>query len=352
MKRILIADTYYPDFLKTLDIDPNAWYVDQLSHVLYQSFGTGDFYSRGLAGLGWDAIDIIANCEPLQELWGRNRKLGSTLQDQIDYYRPDVVFLQDLSLVDQLTRQRTYIVAGQCSCPMPADSQIRQFDILFTSFPHYIERFERLGVKAVFNPLGFDPMVLKRTTAPIERDIDVSFVGGVGAPSHWRYGMKVLNAVAEAIPTFKWWGYGAECLPSNSALLDKYQGEAWGLKMYDILRRSKIVLNRHGEVAEDYANNMRMFEATGCGALLVTEQKDNLGDYFAQDEVIDYGSAQHAVDIIRHYLNSRIFMDGTDPAQIAARGQARTLKDHTYARRMETVSDSLLSLKHTVHIPA
>jgi hypothetical protein len=82
-------------------------------------------------------------------------------------------------------------------------------------FPHYVEQFANLGVRAVFNPLGFDPIVLQRTLEPKERDIDVSFVGGVGNPSHWKYGMEVLNAVAEAIPTFKWWGYGVETLPGE-----------------------------------------------------------------------------------------------------------------------------------------
>jgi hypothetical protein len=41
--------------------------------------------------------------------------------------------------------------------------------------------------------------------------------------------------------------------------------------MYRVLARSGIVVNRLGPVAEGAANNMRLFEATGAGALLLTE---------------------------------------------------------------------------------
>ena len=40
--------------------------------------------------------------------------------------------------------------------------------------------------------------------------------------------------------------------------------------MYNILSRSKISFNRHINVAENNANNMRLYEATGMGSLLLT----------------------------------------------------------------------------------
>ncbi len=170
-----------------------------------------------------------------------------------------------------------------------------------------------------------------------DRIHDVVFIGGVGAPGHWTSGMRTLHAVAEAIPTFKWWGYGAEHLPVNSALFQKYQGEAWGLDMYRIMLQSKIVLNRHGEVAEGYANNMRMFEATGCGAALLTEASKNLGTFFELahgfHEVAPYASIDEAIETIKLLIKYG--------AGLAARGQQRTLRDHTYAQRMKTVSDTL-----------
>ncbi len=222
--RILILDTYYPSAIRSMPINPAGTYESELKAILHQSFGTADFYSRNLKALGWDAIVVLANHQHLQQLWASEHDCsGDILRAQIEYYEPDVIFLQDLNL--NIPLQDAKILAGQISCPWPGDENIRKCDVIFTSFPHYVPRIEALGVKAVYVPLAFDPIVLERcanfrpevdmTNIPdLDRQIlkgiwpprihDVVFIGGVGNPGHWRKGMEVLNAVAEAIPTFKW----------------------------------------------------------------------------------------------------------------------------------------------------
>jgi hypothetical protein len=328
--------------LKTLSIDADSTYQVELDKVLKQSFGTADFYSRALKNLGWEAIDIIANEERLQRLWTHEQNgAGNVLLAQIADFKPDVVFFQDLSVCNADTLallKEKYVLAGQCSCPMPSAKLVCQFDVLFTSFPHYVEQFEALGVRAVYNPLAFDPIVVMgRTIQHAGREIDVAFVGGVGNPSHWKYGMEVLETVAKEIPTSFFWGYGYETLPSNSAIRQRYRGQAWGLRMYEILQQSKIVINRHGEVARGMANNMKLFETTGCGALLLTEDAPNLPEFFAYNECAVYKSPKHAVEQIRCLLE-----DFELRKEISMRGQERTMREHTYSKRMETVSRVLL----------
>src|SRR5688572_5898187 len=78
-------------------------------------------------------------------------------------FQPDVVFLQDLSLfgLDALKSLKSkYVLAGQCSCRFEDDEKLKQFDVLFTSFPFYLDRFRKLGINGVFLPLAFDPLVL------------------------------------------------------------------------------------------------------------------------------------------------------------------------------------------------
>ena len=322
--KILILDTYYPQFLETFKvfpqiiINPGASYETELARLMLTQFGTSDFYSRNLKAIGWDADDFIVNCEALMAL---------RPQEPI---KADVLFLQDLSI--NISSWPSELVAGQCSCPWPGDDNIRKCSVVFTSFPHYVARIDAVGSRAVYNPLAFEPSVLSESQPRLH---DCVFVGGVGAPSHWRYGMEVLKQVAERVPSFKWWGYGLEHVGS-AAMRWSYRGEAWGRKMYEIYQRSTIVLNRHGEVAEGYANNMRMFEATGCGALLVTEYAPNIRDFFAEDECVTYKNPNEAVEKIRYYIDH-----DEERAAIAAKGQARTLRDHTYAKRMKTVSDVL-----------
>lgn len=344
--KILIADTYYPAFLKSWAFNHKATHQSELKRLLEFSFGTGDFYSRNLAAIGWDAQDIVWNA-PIRN----------------DVEIPDVLFLQDISID---WRPKGVLIAGQLSCPWPGDEAVRRCDVIFTSFPHYVERIERLGVKAVYLPLAFDPIVLERSGlfrnieigSPYDigrtfymgpgpnRIHDVVFIGGVGNPSHWRAGMETLEHIANTIPTFKWWGYGVETLPANSALRSKYQGEAWGLDMYRIMLQSKIVLNRHGEVAQGHSNNMRMYESSGCGAALLTEYSDNLHEIFAEDEHLHYDSPTDAVRHIKAYLHY-----GKDRERIAANGQKRTLRDHTYAQRMKVVSDTLKAMLGESEMP-
>lgn len=359
--RVLIIDTYYPDFIKSLPFDPSSTYEVELRKVLDRSFGTADFYSRNLRAQGWDAVDIVANHEDLQRMWAKENGRHWTIWDgdilgaQIDSCSPDVVFMQDLSVPFSIVENPC--LAGQLSCPWPGDEIVGRFDILYTSFPHYVPRIEALGVRAVYNPLAFEPSVMERTFTqrgvegfyrgtwdaagkPVRQRIhDVVFIGGVGNPSHWRYGMEVLETVAREIPTFKWWGYGLETLPADSALRRCYQGEAWGTAMYEILLQSKICLNRHGEVAEGYANNMRMFEATGCGAMLLTEAAPNLPELWPPGYAVPYHSPADAVYQIRRYLHYE-----PDRLKIAKFGEVQTLRDHTYAQRMKTVSETLLSM--------
>ena len=76
---------------------------------------------------------------------------------------------------------------------------------------------------------------------------------------------------------------------------------------------------------------MRLYEATGMGALLITDWKQNLHELFEPGtEVVTYRSVEECVELIRHYL--------AHPAEretIARAGQARTLRDHTYRQRVE-----------------
>jgi hypothetical protein len=319
-------------------------YAAELQRLLEFSFGTFDAYSRNIRPVGWDACDIVANARPLQAMWARENGFGesASLQSialqQIETFNADVVFMQDLSFftpADLEMLKSRYVLAGQCSCPMPSPKNVEKFDVIFTSFPHYVPKFREAGVRPVYLPLAFDPVVLDRTSE-CDRDIDVSFVGGVGAPSHWKSGMQTLEAVARSIPSFRWWGYGVEQLPRDSSLRSKYQGQAFGVEMYQILRRSKIVVNRHGEVAQGWANNMRLFEATGMGACVLTEDAPNLGYLFPEGGPARYSDAADAVDAVRELLIDDCWKE------YAKRGESETLFAHTYRDRMRVLSDEIM----------
>ena len=358
--RVLVVDTYYPAFLAAhYEGPPAGSYEEQHRALMERSFGTSDAYSHYLRALGHQAMEVVANAEPLQLAWAREHRAarltraqtrlpgrwGISARDrlpqriaaaQVDAFAPDVVYLQDLNFFSREDlagfRAAGRLVVGQIASAAPPAEVLRSFDLITTSFPHYVERFRALGVDSEYLAIAFDERVLDRLPA-VERDVGVSFVGGLDPRVH-PGGVALLERLAARIP-LQVWGYGGDAL--GPPLREHWRGEAWGLDMYAVLARSRISLNRHIEAAEGNANNMRLFEATGAGSLLVTEAAPNLGELFEPGrEVIAYESEDDLAAQVERYL-----ADEDGRAAIAAAGQRRTLAEHTYARRIAQLAEIL-----------
>jgi spore maturation protein CgeB len=371
--RIAIVDTYYPAFVASFyERNPglaDAGYEQQLDALLMASFGTSDAYSHHLRELGHDAIDLIADCAPLQHRWAdENRSLrlvraaasaipgvpGGRAQRrvlrrvtlrQIDAFDPDVVFCHNLAFfsrdeLDRLRRRR--LVVGQIASSLPPPRLVAGFDLVLTSFPHFVERIKAIGADSEFFRLGVDPRVVERVRATgqdptrfDDRPHGVVFVGGVNPKVHAQ-GTRFLEELSARFP-IDVWGYGASELPPGSPLRERYRGEAWGLDMYRVLASARIAVNRHIDAAEGHANNMRLYEATAMGALLVTDTGIGLDDIFEPGrEVLAYEGAEDLMDQIERAL-------GDDDARtaIAAAGQRRALEEHSFARRMAELVEIL-----------
>jgi spore maturation protein CgeB len=123
----------------------------------------------------------------------------------------------------------------------------------------------------------------------------------------------------------------------NKNLKSMHRGNAWGLDMYKIIASSLITLNRHSNISEKYANNMRLFEATGVGTLLLTDYKSNLEEYFKIDEeVLTYNNPDDAIEKIDWALRNP-----EQAKRISSEGQRRTLKFHTYEKILSTVANHI-----------
>lgn len=360
--KIAIIDTYYSEFLKDFykknpGLKTNK-YDEQKKKLLDSCFGTSDFYSRYLEKLGYDVEDFIINAEYLQKKWAKENDtkvkdnwLISKLQTlpyvykffgkpkwiqeialaQIKKYTPDIVYIQDLSILNpetlRMIKKYCKLLVGQIASPPPPKKYLKCFDLIITSFPHFVKEFNKLEIKSEYQKLAFESRILKKVGKQ-KKVYDVTFIGSF--TPHHSEGTKVLEEVARKIPV-NVWGQGIEFLSLHSPLRKNYHGEAWGLDMYKIFAESKIVINRHIGVSGDYANNMRLYEATGTGAMLITDHKRNLNDLFkVGKEVVEYKNSEDLIDKINYYLRN-----DNEREKIARAGQKRTLKDHNYRLRMK-----------------
>jgi hypothetical protein len=272
---------------------------------------------------------------PLARKVGLSPKLDQEAEDillaQIEEFRPDLVLNQDLFHIDTKLMRRIKeigkpIAIGQVGIEPSRGEDWSVYDLLISQLPTTVKFFRTLGVRAEVNHLAFEPAVLDVLPVRPAADIDVSFVGSVSVDHLQR--IALLEAVAERYD-LKLWGNRPQALPASSPLHHCFQGEIWGAEMYQVLRRSRITLNSHIDLAGREAGNMRLFEATGVGAFLLTDFKDNLDTLFAPDrEVAVWRSIDDCLKSIDHHLG-----DDKGRAEIAHAGQARTMAQHTYRHR-------------------
>lgn len=346
--RFLILDTYYPAFLRSFYAqNPDSAhrpYSEQWRALMEQCFGTADFYSANLKKLGHEAYEVVANCEPLQCQWAREngvrvwRRRGwllKVLAAQIEAFKPDILYVQNMNWADATffreVRPHVRLIVGQTAYGLLPGFDYDQYDLVLTSFPHYVNMFRNLGLSSEYLRLAFEPAIL-RCLGDTQAVYGAVFVGGY-TRSH-RSGNQLLEYVARQVPV-DFWGYGIEFLPRNSPICQNYRGQAWGLDMYRILAQSRIALNRHIDLAGCFANNMRLFEVTGVGTCLVTDMKDNLYKLFEPGkEVVVYHSAEECAELVQYYLDHE-----DERHAIARAGQQRTLREHNYYHRMQEMVD-------------
>jgi hypothetical protein len=385
--RILVLNADYPRFLTWLYRRQSglesADYATQMAARNKSLFGVADFYSRNFTALGHAAAEIHVNNPWLQAAWAREhgmavepaqpsaaigsrtlpawlqravtpfkpmlrplaRKVGLSprldaqaekiLLAQIEDFKPDLVLNQDTFHVDTALMRRMKrignpILIGQIGIAPSRGEDWSVYDLLMSQLSATANFFRSLGVHAEVSHLAFEPAILGALAAAPAMDTDVSFVGTV-SPDH-RQRIALLEAVAGHYD-LKLFGNPPKTLPASSPLHRCFQGEVWGADMYQALRRSRITLNSHIDMAGREAGNMRLFEATGIGAFLLTDFKDNLHTLFAPDrEVAVWRSIDDCLMAIDRALSNDALR-----AEIARAGQARTMAQHTYRHRTSEI---------------
>ncbi len=343
--KIVFFVKYYDGFIDSLlqKLPANKSYKQLHDFVQNESSNIFSPFIKVLNKKGHNASMIIPNLELLQKKWCQENKIEfnnlnwmyEVPQSQIKKENPDILFMSSNFEYygDFLNKIRPNVgkVCAWISCPIDNNLNLSNIDHIFTLFePHY-KTFTQLGKPTTFTQAAFDSSIIK--DLPKSKQYDLTFIGGIGGYHKTRE--KYLKALIKKTP-IKIWGYGYRSKNwfkdfikqiKNGFIYNKvYQGEAWGMDMLKILSQSKITFNSHGDIAKGYAVNMRMFEATGTGALLITELTDDIHHFFEPGkEIVCYTSIDDAIEKIQYYLKNEKKRE-----KIALAGQKRTLNNYTY----------------------
>ena len=366
--RFLIIDTDYPWFLNSLygkrrGLEKES-YEKQLEVREKSFFACGLSYCNNLRKLGHEAHQIFFNNEHMQTTWAREHGVKverqwqfrmrrgvvpwishlkgpnwpyNVLTEQIKYYKPDVVLNNCLRLRTDYfreTKELVRLLIGSHGSPVPERRDFRVYDLMLCVVENLVDYFRQAGVNSDLLRLGFEPMVLERLNGQKPSSIQVSFVGQITQDHASR--QRWLEYICERVPV-EVWSPSTDGLDHSPHVSRSRRGTAWGLKMYKILSQSMLTLNHHIDMADVYAGNSRLFEATGVGTLLVTDSKKNLHEMFEPGkEVLAYRSADECVEMVQYYLEH-----DQEREAIARAGQQRTLREHTFYQRMQQLTDTV-----------
>jgi hypothetical protein len=233
--------------------------------------------------------------------------------------------------VTRQLRRHTRLLVGLAEPPVllrPQDWST--YDLILAPSEGVVDRLREINVPCELWRFAFEPTVLEHMPEPArERDIPVSFVGSALA-EHAKRRELLAHVCRELGEQVHIWAPSIQHLPDEPLVRGRFRGPAWGRAYYEVLARSRITLNCHIDVAGDWADNIRLYEATGMGALLVTDDKRNLHRLFDPErEVVAYRTPAGCVEQVRRYL-----ADETARSAIAQAGRQRTLREHTWERRM------------------
>ena len=366
-------------------------YEEHLNYLLEDSTEFVGSYIRNFRKLGIDARCIIANDNILQKKWSTenvlNHKSGNEiLFEQVKLYDPDILWIENLSLIsfDWLTHiknnlKNIKLFVGYHCAPFNKKvlDSLRGIDIMITCTPGLKSEFEKTGKKSFLVYHGFDKDILSRITqenliikndfifsgslisggdfhskriklieriikeniniqlyVDLEKDYKIRAKQSVFLLNRLLTKMKMGNLISNNTIL----GYGKSWVNSYSDTLKRLNCQpVYGIEMLDLFRESRIVLNYHIGVAGEYAGNMRMFEVTGVGSCLLTDNKKNMNDLFdTEREVVVYDGEDDCIAKVNWLLEHE-----EERKKIASAGNQKTLSSHTVENRCRLLIEIL-----------
>jgi hypothetical protein len=377
-----LAAQTYAEQQRQLDDDLGTW-------------GCG--WGRAFGALGYEWHEVNANAEPLQRAWARDHGrppgaggdggdgwIEDIVAQQIAHYAPEVLYVDYFHRFDaawiagvRAANPGIRLVLGWSGGAFAQRNVLSACDIVLSCVPEAVAEYRAMGLASEHVLHGFAPewndgldrarppgiplsfagqiapgfhdsriRLLERIVRACELDLrcpapreqprlrnlalrTINAAGrlavGTGVPRSMLARMPVIGSIA-ARPE-QW------APPISAKLRAAARPPLFGRAMLQFLRDSRVTLNCHTGISRASASNMRLFEATGVGACLLTDAKDDLASHFEPErEVVTFASPGECVEKIR-WLHDH----PAEAAAIAAAGQRRTLNAHTFAQRVPAI---------------
>ena len=196
------------------------------------------------------------------------------------------------------------------------------FDLMVTTYEEFLPKYAAQGVNALLSSWAVPIQWLQKQKKADECKYEVSFVGA----AHGDRKEKV-EKLKELGIEVKCFGYGWD------------DGSIDAEEIPKIFNDSIISLNFANSSGENQIK-ARVFEVTGSGGFLLTEDAKNLDRIFSKDEIAIYDTIEDCAQKINYYLTNLEQRD-----LMVSHSFETTSKKHTYADRLKSIIEKVQTIQ-------
>lgn len=312
-------------------------------HIYYVITGKGYPYSPLDEGMRTTWQELVSQVS----VFGPRDGVAAVAGQQ----RPDLVFALDgmelpLEQVDALRALGIPTALWITDDPYYTDmmsSIVMHYDYVFTLEANNVEYYRSLGANVYFLPFGVFPGQFRPLRSPAKVRREISFIGS----AYWNRVRVIESILPELMKrglvlSGLWW----DRLPQYHQYAHQIELNRWmdPYETSDTYNGSKIVINMHRSHNDESVNqnqinitaaspNPRTFEICACATLQLTDVRSDLSKFYTPGvEIETYASTEEMLAKIDYFLSHE-----QDRREIALRALARTMREHTYAHRLNQV---------------
>jgi len=319
--------------------------------ALKKPWNNGWYYKRGLEANGHEVL-----CFDPSQFIGPEEKVF----DIIRVFKPHIILHTKDEFkpqVFQKMREHAMVIQWYPDSVIPEWLQdyVRASDIFFTMSEGWVEELKGYNPNVFWLSQAFEPssFKIKEITDRDRRmfSSEVTCVGTIGSKPHYLPRIRYLKRVIDEGLELKWWGPRIPRKISTLPLLIGRLGRSyggrfvWGEEYAKVACLSKIFLAFDAMPHIRKSMSARMYTAVGCGAFYMCRYVEGIEDVLIPDkEIVTFQDEDEMIDKIRFYLTRDDLR-----RQIAAAGQERVLREHTYDKRikemMAIIEDTVMHKK-------
>lgn len=386
--KIFIATGFYSNFTQSFYSNYPSFqehsFEEQRREInkRYSIWGHG--WEAAFQKNGFNAYSVPISSSDLQLKWAKeNFKEQVSTQEiifqQIKLFQPDILWYDhfDLNLLKKIKEQLRSIklVVGWSGSAIPPLGVLKEVDLVLSCAPETVNILSKQGLSIEHVHHAFNPAPMEYLVSNDKKHL-ITFVGQIvrGEEYHnyrekllvsisnnyelslfsphynttffevgkstvkkilsevLRYGSKkpLLNKILSQNPFIvKLMNTKYQWLPFDLTLKRNMHPPVFGYEMYQVISDSEIVLNIHADSSPKYASNMRLFETTGVGSCLLTDDRQNLSELFrTNEEVLSYKNEKDCLEKIKWLIENP-----DERRKIAQTGQKKTMQEHLFQHR-------------------